>query len=144
MEIRVIDREAVLWLVQGLKDFEKDKAIRGGLSAATLVFKTIGRNNLRKRMKNPNGVTGNLLSSFTNRVKRSKPGALSGFEWPKGAHVWLVDQGTMLRQTKRHNTGIMPALHFWEDARSQGESRAMQRLYQGVERAIQLINNRQR
>lgn len=144
MEVKVIDRESIVWLVQELNDFEKDKAIRGGLSAAALVFKTIGRSNLRKRMKRPEGVTGNLLSSFTNRVKRSKPGALSGFRWPEGAHVWLVDQGTTLRQSKQHNTGCMPALRFWEDARLQGESKAMQRLFQGVERAVQRINNRQR
>lgn len=145
IEIKTIDKDAILYLVDGLEDFEKDRAIRSGLAAAVGVFKTKGRSNLRNWMGqhgHPNGVTGNLLASFKNRVKKSKPGALAGFEWPKGAHVWLVDQGTGRRQTKTHDTGVMPASHFWEDARRSEESKAMQRLYSGIEKAVQRINER--
>lgn len=145
IEIKTIDREAILNLVDGLENFEKDRAIRTGLAAAVGVFRTKGRSNLRNWMGqhgHPNGVTGNLLASFKNRVKKSKPGALAGFEWPKGAHVWLVDQGTGFRQTKKHDTGIMPASHFWEDARRSEESKAVQRLQNGIEKAVQRINER--
>lgn len=147
IEIKSIDRDSILHLVDGLENFEKDRAIRAGLAAAVGVFKAKGRSNLRNWMGqhgHPNGVTGNLLASFKNRVKKSKPGALAGFEWPKGAHVWLVDQGTGLRQTKTHDTGIMPASHFWEDARRSEESKAMQRMYMAVERAVQRINERKK
>lgn len=145
IEIKTIDRDTLLHLVDGLENFEKDRAIRAGLAASVGVFKTKGRNNLRNWMGqhgHPNGVKGNLLASFKNRVKKSKPGALTGFELPKGAHVWLVDQGTGFRQTKTHDTGIMPASHFWEDARRSEESKAMQRLYTGIEKAVQRINER--
>lgn len=142
-----IDREALVWLVQELEEFEKDKAIRSGLSSAALVFKTIGRRNLRRWMGShghPQGVTGNLLESFKNRVKRSRPGALSGFALPEGSHVWLVDRGTTLRSTYRHNTGIMPSSHFWEDASREGESKAIDKLREGVERKIQKIRERRK
>lgn len=145
IEIKTIDRDTILHLVDGLDSFEKDRAIRAGLVAAVGVFRTKGRSNLRNWMgqhDHPNGVTGNLLASFKNRVKKSKPGALAGFEWPKGAHVWFVDQGTGFRQTKKHDTGIMPASHFWEDARRSEESKAMQRLQNGIEKAVQRINER--
>lgn len=142
-----IDRDNLVWLVRELEDFEKDKAIRSGLSAATLVFKTIGRRNLRRWMGthgHPEGVTGNLLASFKNRVKRNRPGALSGFALPEGSHVWLVDQGTGLRATRHHDTGIMPASRFWEDASKEGASKAVERLKEGVERKLQKIKNRTR
>ena len=145
IQIRTIDRDAILHLVDGLENLEKDRAIRAGLAAAVGVFRTKGRSNLRNWMGqhgHPNGVTGNLLASFKNRVKKSKPGALAGFEWPKGAHVWLVDQGTGFSQTKKHDTGIMPASHFWEDASRSEESKAMQRLQNGIEKAVQRINER--
>lgn len=145
--ITPIDRESLVWLVNELEDFEKDKAIRSGLSAATLVFKTIGRRNLRRWMGShghPEGVTGNLLASFKNRIKRRRPGALSGFILPEGSHVWLVDQGTTLRNTKHHDTGIMPASHFWENAAKEGNSKAVERLREGVERKILKIRERKR
>lgn len=142
-----IDREALVWLVKELEDFEKDKAVRSGLSAAVLVFKTIGRRNLRRWMASrghPEGVTGNLLASFKNRVKRRRPGALSGFVLPEGSHIWLVDKGTTLRGTRTHDTGIMPASHFWENAAREGNSKAVERLREGVERKIQKIRERRR
>lgn len=145
IEIKTIDRDAILHLVDGLENLEKDRAIRAGLAAAAGVFKTKGRSNLRNWMGqhgHPNGVRGNLLESFKNRVKKSRPGVLAGFEWPKGNHAHLVDRGTGLRQTKTHDTGIMPASHFWEDAKISEESKAMQRLYAGIEKAIQRINER--
>lgn len=145
--ITQIDREALVWLVQELEALEKDKAVRSGLSSAALVFKTIGRRNLRRWMGShghPDGVTGNLLKSFKNRVKRSRPGALAGFALPEGSHVWLVDQGTALRSTHNHDTGIMPASRFWQDASKEGESKAVERLREGVERKIQKIRERKK
>ena len=147
VEVKEIDRESILWLIQELDDFEKDKAIRSGLASATNVFTVLGRKNLRNWMGthgHSDGVTGNLLKSFKNRVKKSKPGALAGFALPEGSHVWLVNDGTRLRQTKEHSTGIMPASHFWDDAKVQGEGKAMQRLQAGIERAIQRINERRK
>lgn len=145
IEIKEIDRESILWMIHELEGFEKDKAIRAGLASAVNVFKMLGRRNLRSWMGahgHPNGVTGNLLAAFKNRVKKSKPGALAGFLWPEGAHVWLVNDGTGARDSKGYRTGVMPASHFWDDAKQQGEGKAMQRLQLGVEKAIQRINER--
>ena len=161
VEVKEIDRESVLWLVQELDDFEKDKAIRSGLASAVNVFKVLGRGNLRRWMGlhgHSNGVTGNLLAAFKNRVKKSKPGALAGFyyakndmDWPRGNHAHFVDEGTSSRKTTGAKSmragisrGIMPASHFWDDAKVQGEGKAMQRLQAGIERAIQRINERRK
>lgn len=155
IRIKTIDREAILYLVQELENFEKDKALRSGLAAAAQVFKTGGRRRLRQRMKNPAGFRGNLLRAFTVRVKRSKQGALSGFkvdEGANGSHAWLLDKGTKERRHKKTNksVGKIPGknsrfrLGFWEDTRNQEESKAMDALYKGVERAVQRINNRRK
>ena len=80
--VKLIDREAVVNLVEGLEDFEKDRAIKAGLRSAVSVFKTAGKRNLRQRLKTPGGVTDNLMKSFTNKVKRTKLGALSGLPDP--------------------------------------------------------------
>lgn len=157
IEVKQLDEESIVWMVQELKGFEKDKAIRAGLASAVNVFRTLGRQNLRRWMGN-DGVTGNLLAAFKNRVKKSKPGALSGFYYtksetdrPRGNHAHLVDRGTAMRETKGRKSmpagikrGIMPASHFWEDAKDQGEGKAMDRLLAGVERAIQRINERRK
>lgn len=155
MQVRLIDREAIVYLVQELEDFEKDKVLRSGLAAAAQVFKTGGRRRLRQRMKSPAGVKGNLVRSFTTRVKKSRPGALAGFKAGKGGgshSIWL-DKGTKERfyKTKsKKSTGKIPGknssfrLNFWQDTKSQDESKALDGLYKGVERAVQRINNRRK
>lgn len=142
--VKLIDREAVVNLVEGLENFEKDRAIKAGLRSAVNVFKAAGKRNLRQRQKTPGGVTGNLMKSFTNKVKRTKLGALSGFARPAGSHAHLVDKGTKMRYTKRgRRRGVMPANNFWSDAVVSEEPKAIALLYTGVERAVQRINNRQ-
>lgn len=143
IEIRQIDRENIQYLVSELEDFEKDKAIRSGLRNAVNVFRVKGRANLRSRILRHGKQTNHLMNSFTNRVKRNKLGALSGFDRPGGNHSHLVDMGTKVRKTKRGaNRGIMPTNHFWTDARISEEGKAMSVLYQGVQKAVQRINNR--
>lgn len=111
--VKLIDREAVVNLVEGLEDFEKDRAIKAGLRSAVSVFKTAGKRNLRQRLKTPGGVTDNLMKSFTNKVKRTKLGALSGFARPAGSHAHLVDKGTKMRYTKKGwRRGIVPPIIF--------------------------------
>lgn len=149
MEIRIIDRENVIFLVNQLKDFEKDKAIRSGLQGASNVFVRKGRSNLRARLKGTGD--GSLAGSFTTRLKRHKLGVLSGFRRStryaqyKGAgnHAHLVDKGTIKRKHPITGTsGVMPANNFWSDAQQTEENKAMQILYNGVQRAVQRINER--
>lgn len=143
MQIKLIDREAVIYLVDQLEQFEKDKAIKSGLRSAVNVFRVKGRSNLRNRLLHHGKQTNHLMNSFTTKVKRNRLGALAGFSRPGGNHSHLVDQGTKMRYTKRGaKRGIMPANRFWEDAKVSEEGKAMNALYQGVERAVQRINNR--
>lgn len=146
IEIKIIDRKDILCLIEGLEAFEKDKALRSGLKAGANIFKTGGMRRLKKRMKKPTGVTGNLLRSFTVRVKKSSLGALSGFRYGKdgGNHSWLVDKGTTKRHHKKtnKNTGSGRALRYWTDTREQDYPKAMERVYNGVEQAVNRINER--
>ena len=143
IEVKQIDRENIQYLVDNLEDFEKDKAIKSGLRSAVNVFRVKGRATLRSRLLYHGKQTNHLMNSFTNRVKRNKLGALAGFDRPGGNHSHLVDAGTKIRRTKSGaNRGIMPANNFWSDTKVSEESRAMSALYQGVQRAVQRINNR--
>lgn len=143
IEVKQIDRENLHYLVYNLGDFEKDKAIRSGLRSAANIFRAKGRTNLRSRLLYHGKQTSHLMNSFTNRVKRNKLGALSGFDRPGGNHAHLVDSGTKPRRTKGGvNRGIMPANRFWSDARVSEENKAIDALYKGVQRAVQRINNR--
>lgn len=146
IEIKVIDREAMLHLVQGLQDFEKDKALQSGLRAGANVFQKGGMRRLKQRMKKPNGVKGNLLRSFTVRVKRNKLGALSGFKYGEngGSHSWLVDMGTDERRQKKsgRRTGAAKALRYWSDTREQDYPKALDQVYAGIEQAVNRIIGR--
>ena len=138
-ELRVIDREGILFLVQELREFEQDKAIKAGLRRGARRIVTAGKRNLRARMKKPQGVKGNLLKSFKVKVKRKKLGALAGFDY-MGAHSRWVDLGTKARRDR----GIMPGNKFWSDTKESEEQNALNEVYKGVERAVQRINERRR
>lgn len=142
MQVKLIDREAITYLVNNLEDFEKDRALKSGLRAAANVFRVRGRSNLRNRLKYPGRGTNHLMNSFTTRVKRNKLGALAGFDkW--GRHSHLVDLGTRKRPHPITGTsGIMPANCFWSDARASEEVKATHEMYKGTERVVQRINNR--
>lgn len=156
-EIKQIDREAVNYLVRNLENFEKDKAVKAGLGAAGNVFKAGGASRLKARMKSGNrGVTGNLLRSITVRPKKSKPGVLIGFKQGKGggSHAHLVDRGTSIRKREKlggfikgtkstnTNTGKMLGNAFWADTEAQDYPQAMDKLYVGIEKAVNRINSR--
>lgn len=152
IEVKQIDRESITYLVRRLDDFEKDKAIRTGLKAGGNVFQLGGKRRLRSSMKNPKGVTGNLLRSFHVRVKRQKLGVIVGFKRSNkfmiiggGNHAHLVDRGTKKRYLKTRGNkyvGEMPANRFWSDTESQDGGKAVNEVYTGVERAVERIKNR--
>jgi hypothetical protein len=150
-EIKQIDREAVNYLVRNLEDFEKDKAVKAGLSAAGNVFKAGGASRLKERMKSGSGgITGNLLRSIIVRPKKSKPGVLIGFKQGKGggSHANWIDRGTNERfyttkTGKRKSIGRVIGNTFWTDTESQDYPQAMNKLYMGIEKAVNRINNRQ-
>jgi hypothetical protein len=146
MKAVIVDKESIEYLVNRLDSFDRDEAIRYGLMAAGKVFQSGGENRLKERMKSGSqGVSGGLLRSFKTRLKKRKPGVLIGFNQDgKGeTHAHLVDRGTKERFNKAGaSRGIMPANRFWEDTRSQDEKKAMNELYQGVQRAVNRIKSR--
>lgn len=143
IQVSVIDKENIQYLVRNLEDFEKDKALRSGLRSAVNIFRVRGRSNLRSRLLHHGVQTNHLMNSFANRVKRNKLGALAGFDRPGGNHSHLVDRGTKRRYTKAGlNRGVMPGNRFWSDAEKTEESRAMQAVYEGIQKAVQRINSR--
>lgn len=145
IEVKQIDIESIAYLVRSLENFEKDKAIKRGLLDAGNVLKSGGKQRLRERLKDKKGGKGNLLRSFQVRVKRNKPGVLAGFRRGKagGNHAHLVDRGTKQRFTKSgESRGRMPANSFWSDTENQDSAKVIDRLFTGVERAVENINNR--
>ncbi|MEG1838453.1 MAG: hypothetical protein RR220_04090 [Bacteroidaceae bacterium] len=143
MKIELIDKESILYLVNSLQDFEKDKAIKSGLKSAANVFRKKGKSNLKGRLLHHGKQTSHLLNSFTTRTKRSRLGALAGFDRPGGNHSHLIDLGTRMRFTKSGaKRGIMPANKFWTDAKISEEKKAMDAIYKGVEKAVLRINSR--
>ncbi|MDL2230548.1 hypothetical protein LJB87_02000 [Alistipes sp. OttesenSCG-928-L06] len=150
-EIKQIDRDAIDYLVRNLENIEKDKDVNGGLANAGGVLKSGGLRRLKQRMKSGSrGFTGNLLKSFTVRVKKRKPGVLVGFrqKGQKGGHAHLVDRGTENRfyKTKtgeNKSTGRVIGNFFWTDTASEDYPQAIDRLYEGIEKAVNRINNRQ-
>ena len=143
IQVSIVDRENLQYLVSNLEDFEKDKALKSGLRTAVNVFRVKGRSNLRTRLLHHGRQTNHLMNSFTTRVKRNKLGALAGFDRPGGNHAHLVDRGTERRYTKSgSNRGFMPDNRFYSDAQETEESKAMQAIYEGVQKAVQRINNK--
>lgn len=148
--IKEIDRTSIIYLVRNLEFFEKDRAIQEGLKAAGEEFKAAGKRRLKQRMKSgTQGVTGNLLRSFQVRVKKHKPGMLVGFKQGKGggSHAHLVDRGTderfyVTKTGNRKSVGSMKPNYFWSDTEAQDYPKAMERLYEGIERSVNRINNR--
>lgn len=143
IQVTTIDRENIQYVVRNLEDFEKDKAVKSGLRAAVNVFRRKGRSNLRARLLHHGKQTNHLMKSFAIRVKRNKLGALSGFDRPGGNHAHFVDRGTKRRYTKAGmNRGVMPGNRYWDDAKQTEESKAIQAIYQSMQKVVQRINDR--
>lgn len=141
IEVKQIDRDAILYLVRELEEFEKNKAIKSGLKAGGNVFKKEGKRRLKERIKDH---TGNLKRSFQVRVKRNKAGVLTGFNGG-GRHSHFVDRGTKERRHPITGTsGEMPANYFWSDTESIDYPKAVDEIFAGVEKAVQRINDRKK
>lgn len=151
LKVELDIKNDVEYLVLNLEHFDRDKAIRSGLSSAANIYKSGGKSRLRQRLMNHAKTslghnTGNLMNSFKTRVYKAYPGALVGFYRGIGGgnHAHLVDRGTKRRRHPLTGTsGIMPANSFWTDTHDQDSNKAVDRLMAGVERAVNRINNRQ-
>lgn len=139
---KVVDDKPLRALVYDLPQMMQDKAIASGLLEAADVFKRKGRSNLRSRLQNPYGHTGNLLSSFASIASSRRLYARAGFT-SKGNHAHLVDLGTTKRKHPITGTsGRMPANYFWTDARKSEESKAEDAVYSGIAKAVERMKRR--
>ena len=136
--------ERIYRLVDDLRQIDQNTAIKAGLRRGANVFIRTGRQNLRARN---NEKTGNLMKSMRTRVKKRKLGALAGFsmnysrmkEEGYGSHSWLVDRGTVKRETKKtkKNRGIMPASYFWTDTKNEAGPAAIREIEKGIITAVE-------
>ena len=139
-QVQIIGQDRINEMLRQLNEIDSNKAIKAGLRKGVNLLRRAGISRLKSRMKNPSGVTGNLLKSFTTRVKKGKPGGLAGFTLidsvsrkNKGAHAWLVDLGTAAREKSNGaSTGVMPALRYWTDTRDVDVDRAMQKVEMAI------------
>lgn len=148
-QVKILNREALLGLIDGLEDFEKDKALNQGLKKGGRLLANQGKKRLKQSMHHPAGVTGNLLKSFHVKTKRHKLGMLVGFKNRLGNHAHLLDLGTKDRQTKKgYNRGKIPSLssgfklYFWSDTKDSYINPAVEEIYKGIEKAVDRIKNR--
>lgn len=146
-QVQIIGQERINEMLRQLNDIDNNKVIKAGIRKGVNLLRRAGISRLKSRMKNPSGVTGNLLKSFTTKVKKDKLGGLAGFTLidnvsrkNKGAHAWLVDLGTAERSRETlGSTGKMPALHYWTDTRNENMDRAVDEVLKGTEDAITKI-----
>lgn len=143
IEIELLNLETVKDAIQELGDsVTQHKVVDAALKIGARYLMNKGRLKLRQRMKSRKGVTGNLLKSFSYRIKKRKFGALVGFK-QTGKHAHLVSQGTRKRYTKKGQyRGFVVGNHFWEDTRSKETPRAMVLILNQIKASINNIKNR--
>ena len=144
LEAKILNPEAIHGLIEGLNDFEKDKAVKAGLRKGAQVLVRGGRKRLRSSLLDNRKGTGNLMRSIAPRVKRRKLGALAGFRRPMGNHSHLLDRGTKDRYTKKGAyRGRMKATLFWAQTHDSDMSKAVTEVVTGIEKAVNRIKQRQ-
>lgn len=144
-EVQIIGQDRINAMLQELNDIDSNKSIKAGIRKGLNILKQGGLRRLKASMKNPAGVTGNLIKAFNVRVKKNKLGGLAGFGMVSdmdgnhiiARHAHLVDLGTAERERQNGgSTGKMPALHFWTDTRNEDMDRAVDAVLEGTEQAI--------
>ena len=143
IEIELLNLETVKDAIQELGDsVTQHKVVDAALKKGSQYLMNKGRLKLRQRMKNRKGVTGNLLRSFSYRIKKRKFGAIVGFK-EKGKHAHLVSQGTRKRFTRKGlYRGFVTGNHFWEDTRQKETPKAMVLILNQIKASIMNIKNR--
>ncbi len=143
IELELINLDTVKDAIQELGDsISQHKTVDAALKKGAQYIVAKGRLKLRQRMKNRKGVSGNLLKSFSYRIKKHKFGALIGFK-ETGKHAHLVSQGTRKRYTRKGRyRGFVLGNAFWEDTREKETPRAMVLILNQIKASITNIKNR--
>lgn len=115
-----------------------DKEINAGLKKGAQYLVRMGKKRLRQRMKSGSkGVTGNLLKSFTYKIKRKNLGVLVGFK-KKGSHSWLVSEGTKIRKGR----GQVIGNKYWKETRQRDTNTAMYYILHSIKQSINNLKSR--
>lgn len=143
-------QQAIEHITRGLSQFEKNNAIREGLSEAAKIFEAYGRVNYVDRLEGRYS-TGQTLRSFRVRVNMGRhsaggPMSATGFARDTGYKAHWIDLGTedryyTTKRGKKKSVGRMKGNYFFDDAREEGERPAMDAIYDGIQRAIDSIKN---
>jgi len=143
IEIELLNLETVKDAIQELGDsVTQHKTVDAALKIGARYLMNKGRLKLRQRMKSRKGASGNLLKSFSYRIKKRKFGALVGFK-QTGKHAHLVSQGTRKRYTRKSQyRGFVVGNAFWEDTRQKETPRAMVLILNQIKASINNIKNR--
>lgn len=148
--------EEVNTFIRDLEDFEKDKAVQGGIKNALRVIQRQAKKNLRERTKGHGKNPGLLARSIVVKLKRFKLGGLVGIRW-YAHHAHLVNRGTKDRWAYLSGSskamkkkgirgsyyrGRVKATKFWDDAPKGKEGEMYDKLLIGIERAVKRINRK--
>lgn len=123
------------------KDARVKKTLKKGYRKAGAYLIKVGRTKERasieaNKSKWPNiKHTGNLLSSFKTKVKKSGLGMLVGFT-NKSSHSWLVDHG---HGGQRSHNGWTAGSKFWESTRENEAKTAQSMVADSVKEAVYTI-----
>jgi len=154
LSVNITNKALLDKLTAGLSnDIDKDAAIKSGLSRGGEIIKQGGLARLRISMKDPLGKTGNLERSMYVRVKKNKPGVLTGFTRGKrgGNHAHLVNDGTAMRRQKSKNrkkryaggsSGAARGNFFWTKTRDQDMKQANNEVLLGIYRFVEKIKQK--
>lgn len=143
IEIELLNLETAKDAIQELGDsVTQHKVVDAALKIGARYLMNKGRLKLRQRMKSRKGVSGNLLKSFSYRIKKRKFGALIGFK-ETGKHAHLVSQGTRKRFTRKGQyRGFVVGNAFWEDTRQKETPKAIVLILNQIKASITNIKNR--
>lgn len=139
VDAELIGLPLILKQLDNLKNLPTyDKEINAGLKKGAQYLVRMGKKRLRQRMKSGSkGVTGNLLKSFTYKIKRKNLGVLVGFK-KKGSHSWLVSEGTKIRKGR----GQVIGNKYWKETRQRDTNTAMYYILHSIKQSINNLKSR--
>ena len=139
VEAEIVNLPNLISKLESIKHFvETEKEINQGLKKSAQYLIRQGKKKLKDRMlSGSKGVTGNLLKSFTYKIKKNNAGVLVGFK-RSGSHSWLVSEGTK----KRNGTGQVVGNKYWSDTKQKDTNTAMYYVMQSIRQSISNIKNR--
>lgn len=138
--------------LSNLSRIERNAIVQRGLQEGVILFVKQGRINLRNTLSTePQNVRmrkGNLIRSFTTRIKKLKGKGYAGFN-SKGHHAHLVNDGTKKRWTKKgayrgsvSKNSPMKGSNFWRNAFEIQKENAAKELMNSIRISINKIVGR--